>query len=243
MTAAEEVVWHEVECGRYTADLALWSALAAESAGPVLELGCGTGRIALNLAGEGLAVTGIDRSPSLVAELRRRADESGLAVEAVIGDVRSLALERRFATVIAPMQLVHLLGGRPGRARMLAGVAESLDPGDVFAAALLAGELSAAGGDQAGALPDVAERQGWIYSSLPVEVLAREGALEVRRLRQIVSPEGELREELDAIRLEQLDADGFEVEAREHGLIPRERIEVPATADHVGSVVCVLEAG
>ena len=36
MSAAEEVLWHEVECGRYTADLALWSELAGEAAGPVL---------------------------------------------------------------------------------------------------------------------------------------------------------------------------------------------------------------
>ena len=243
MSAAEEVLWHEVECGRYTADLALWSELAGEPAGPVLELGCGAGRVTLHLAHQGLAVTGLDRSPALITELRRRADESGLAVEAVIGDARSLALERRFAAVIAPMQLAHLLGGPAGRARMLAGVAGRLDPGGVFAAALLAGDLRLAGGDQVGALPDVAERQGWIYSSLPVEVLAREGALEVRRLRQVVSPDGDLREELDAVRLEQLDADGFEAEAQELGLIARERIEVPPTADHVGSVICVLEAG
>ena len=88
----------------------------------------------------------------------------------------------------------------------------------------------------------MAEHQGWVYSSLPIEVHARAGGLEVRRLRQVVSPDGELREELDAIRLEELDADSFEAEAREHGLIARERIEVPPTDDHVGSVVCVLEA-
>ena len=74
-------------------------------------------------------------------------------------------------------------------------------------------------------------------------MLAREGALEVRRLRQVVSPDGDLREELDAVRLEHLDADDFEAEAQELGLIARERIEVPPTADHVGSVICVLEAG
>lgn len=245
MNATEEVIWHEVECGHYAADLALWSGLGAEAAGPVLELGCGSGRVALHLAEQGQAVTGLDRSPALIAELRRRAEESGLAAKAVVGDARELelVLDGGFAAIIAPMQLAHLLGGRSGRLRMLTGIAARLRPGGVFAAALLADELRSAGGDEAGVLPDVAERDGWVFSSLPVEVLARAGAIEVRRLRQVVSPAGELREELDAIRLEQLDADGFEAEAQEVGLTARERIEVPATADHVGSVVCVLEAG
>jgi SAM-dependent methyltransferase len=242
VTPAEEVVWHEVECGRYAADLALWSELGAEAAGPVLELGCGAGRVALHLAGRGLEVTAIDSSPALVTELRRRAAEAGLAVEAAVGDARRLEVEGRFGAIIAPMQLTHLLGGRSGRVRMLAGVAQRLHPGGAFAAALLADGLRSAGADQAGALPDVAEHQGWVYSSLPIEVRARAGGLEVRRLRQVVSPDGELREELDAIRLEQLDADSFEAEARELGLVARERIEVPPTDDHVGSVVCVLEA-
>ena len=57
-TADRETIWHEVECGSYAADLALWSELAAEVAGPVLELGCGTGRVALHLAAEGREVTG-----------------------------------------------------------------------------------------------------------------------------------------------------------------------------------------
>jgi SAM-dependent methyltransferase len=242
MSAVEEVIWHEVECGRYAADLALWRSLGAEAAGPVLELGCGSGRVALALAGQGLAVTGLDRSPALIAELRRRARRSELTVDGVVGDARELALERRYAAIIAPMQLAHLLGGRSGRARMLARVADRLCPGGAFAAALLADELRSAANDGAEALPDVAEREGWVYSSLPVEVVARDGAIEVRRLRQVVSPAGELREELDTIRLDLLDAEGFEAEARDAGLLARERIEVPATPDHVGSVVCVLEA-
>ncbi|MGH2988067.1 MAG: class I SAM-dependent methyltransferase, partial [Solirubrobacterales bacterium] len=60
--AAREPIWHEVECGSYTADLAVWSGLASEAAGQLLELGCGTGRVALRLAGDGHAVTALDRS-------------------------------------------------------------------------------------------------------------------------------------------------------------------------------------
>jgi SAM-dependent methyltransferase len=239
--ATREPIWHEVECGSYAADLALWSVLASEAAGAVLELGCGTGRVALRLAGEGHAVTALDRSPALVAELRRRSHATGVAVDALVAEARRFELERRFAAILAPMQLVHLLGGPGGRAELLERVAAHLAPGGIFAAALLAGGGGAvAHGNPA--LPDVLERDGWVYSSLPIEVRALEGGLEVRRLRQLVSPAGALTEKTETVRLDHVEPERFEAEACGVGLEPRERIEVPPTTDHVGSIVCVLEA-
>ncbi len=241
MSARRDVVWHEVECGRYAADLALWSALAGEAAGPLLELGCGTGRVALHLAAEGYEVTGLDSSPELLAELRRRASAAGLRLDGVVGEAREFALDREFAAVLAPMQLVHLLGGPGGRGAMLERAAAHLRPAGALAAALLAADLASEGADRGPVLPDVAERDGWVYSSLPVEVLAIDGGFEVRRLRQLVSPSGELSERIEAIRLDHLDADQFEAEAAVAGFVPRERIEIAPTHDHVGSTVCVLE--
>jgi SAM-dependent methyltransferase len=238
--AAREPTWHEVECGSYAADLAVWSGLASAAAGPLLELGCGTGRVALRLAGEGRLVTALDRSPALVADLRRRADAAGIEVEALVAEARGFELERRFAAILAPMQLVHLLGGPPARAEMLERVAAHLAPGGLFAAALLAGSADAVGHGNP-PLPDVLERDGWVYSSLPIEVRARERGLEVRRLRQLVSPAGTLTEETETVRLDHLEPERFEAEAGSAGLELRERIEIPPTADHVGSIVCVLE--
>jgi SAM-dependent methyltransferase len=243
MTApgSTEVAWHDIECGRYRADLPLWRELAAKIEGPLLELGCGTGRVALELAGGGAAVTGLDRSPALIEALEQRAAERGLAIDGVVGEVRGFSLGRRYGAVLAPMQLVHLLGGPVGRRAMLESVVGHLRPGGSFAAALLAADLSGSG-DDAPPLPDVAEHDGWVFSSLPVEVLAVGGGFEVRRLRQIVAPSGELREEVDSIRLEVLDIGDFEAEAEAAGLEPRERIQIAATVDHVGSTLCVMEA-
>jgi len=53
------VIWHDVECGGYEGDLALWRELAA-AGGPILDLGCGTGRVALDLARRGHRVHGLD---------------------------------------------------------------------------------------------------------------------------------------------------------------------------------------
>ena len=56
MSETPGAIWHDVECGAYGADLALWEELATAAGGPVLDLGCGTGRVVLHLARRGHAV-------------------------------------------------------------------------------------------------------------------------------------------------------------------------------------------
>src|SRR5215212_2421318 len=108
---ADDVVWHDVECGGYEADLPLWRSLAADAAGPVLEIGCGTGRVALDLAEHGFDVAALDPVSALIRALEERARAGRVAVEAAVGDARTLNMRRRdFALVIAPMQVVQLMG-------------------------------------------------------------------------------------------------------------------------------------
>jgi SAM-dependent methyltransferase len=98
------VVWHDVECGGYRADLPLWRGLAAATVGPVLDVGAGTGRVALDLARAGHDVTALDREAELLDELNRRA--AGLLVETVVADAADFSLARRFGLVIVPMQTI-----------------------------------------------------------------------------------------------------------------------------------------
>lgn len=241
---AEEVVWHDVECGAYGADLATWADLADRFGDPVLDLGCGTGRVALALARHGHDVTGVDESGALVGELARRAAAEGLEVAAVRADVRELRLGRAFGLAIAPMQVVQLLGGRTGRLVALGRVREHLRPGGRLAAAIVEGVPAAAlgAGDPGEGVPDVREVGGWVYSSLPLGSSARDGVLEVRRLRQVVSPAGELTESRHGDLLDLLDAATLESEASEARLRPAGRLEVGAGDAHVASTVVVLEA-
>lgn len=239
-TVSPPIVWHDVECAGYGADLPLWGELAREAAGPVLDVGCGTGRVALHLARAGHEVTALDRDPQLLAELGRRAAAERLEVATVAGDVRDLHLAGRFALIAAPMQLVHLLGGAGGRARLLEGAADHLAPGGRAAISLLADQREVAGQGPS-PLPDVLELDGWVYSSLPLEVRQREGELEVRRLRQVVSPWGELQDEVDVTRLDLVDADQLESEAGRAGLRPVDRRPIAATSEHIGSTVVLLE--
>src|SRR6185295_14842394 len=99
------IVWHDLECGAYRADLELWQVLAdltARRGKPcdVLDLGCGTGRVSLDLGAHGHRVTGVDVDPVLIEELRRRAAAENLAVGGVAADARDFQLGRRFDLVL-----------------------------------------------------------------------------------------------------------------------------------------------
>jgi SAM-dependent methyltransferase len=240
---ADAVVWHDVECGGYQADLALWRSLAADASGPVLEIGCGTGRVALDLAARGFEVAALDSEAALVRALAERARARGLAVAAGVGDARSLSLERRdFALVIAPMQVVQLMGGDAGRRAMLDSVRSHLRPGGRFAAALADPFEGVPAEDAGPPLPDVREQDGWVFSSTPVAVRSEPDGTAIDRLRQAVSPEGRLDESMTSIVLDAIGAGELESEASGAGFRVLPRRAVAATGDYVGSAVVVVEA-
>ena len=77
-------------------DIAFYRALAREGGGPVLELGCGTGRVLLEIAADGFPCTGLDASQHMLARLRAKSELSNLRL------------------VRAPMQKFELRGERFG---------------------------------------------------------------------------------------------------------------------------------
>jgi len=101
MTVSAHVVWHDVECGGYDADLELWRQLGREAGGPVLDVGAGTGRVALRLAEDGMDVTALDRDlgDSLDAAVANAAGEHvyALPTYTALLDLRDLLAERGLA--------------------------------------------------------------------------------------------------------------------------------------------------
>ena len=245
--ARGETPWHDLECGSYVADLALWRKLAAAAArkggahATVLEIGCGTGRVTLALAAAGCQVTGIDTDRELVAALQGRARERDAEVEAFVADARTFDLGRRFDLVLAPMQLVQLLRSQAARARMLRRIAAHLEPHGLAGFAMLAPSFELFDEDSAPLLPDIREIGGWVFSSQPVAIRSLHGgaAIELERRRQAVSPRGEIVESTSRVVLAAFTAEALEQEAVEAGLVPHERREIAATRDHVASSVVI----
>jgi SAM-dependent methyltransferase len=230
------VVWHDVECGRYTADLDLWRELAARERGPVLDVGAGTGRVTLPLARAGHDVTALDVEPELLAALRDRA--GGLPVATVAADARDFALDRRFGLIIVPMQTVQLLDARAG---FLAAAHRHLVPGGLLAIAITAaiedfGELEELPEPDRGAVAD------WRFASQPTAVRALPAATRIERVRRSFAPDGAMIEEDDVIDLANLTVGRLEAEARAAGFVPDSARTIPATDEHVGSEVVLLRA-
>ena len=114
--------------------------------GPVLELGIGTGRLALPLAAGGVEVHGIDASPAMLARLR--AKPGGDAIPVVEGDFADAGnlLDRPYALVFVAFNTLFELGSQDDQLRCFRGVAAHLLPGGAFVVEAIA-PVGAPGGD------------------------------------------------------------------------------------------------
>lgn len=93
-------------------DVEFYRGVARRLGGPVLELGVGTGRVAVPVASDGVEVVGVDLNPAMLARARERAKEAGLPrgrLSLRRGDLRDFSLGRRFPLITAPFNaLLHL---------------------------------------------------------------------------------------------------------------------------------------
>lgn len=246
---APQIIWHDVECGFYRADLPLWQELAdAETAarpGPVLDVGAGTGRVALHLARARHRVTALDCEESLLRALRERA--TGTSVKTVRADARTFDIDRHdFALCIAAMQTVQLLGGSPERVAFLRRARAHLRPGGLLACAIVTDidQFDCTAGDS-GPSEETARSGDHVYVSRAIRVRARIASILIVRERRIRSPRRRGRERAagrDVIELARVSRSQLEREGREAGLTPLPARVVEPTDDHLGSVVVMLRA-
>jgi SAM-dependent methyltransferase len=113
-------------------DVPFWQRVAAAADGPVLELGCGTGRVTVPLARAGIPLIGIDLSSPMLHRARTRLHRTRLAARArlVRGDIRRLPFApATFALVAAPYGILQSLVRDRDLAATLSAVAAALRPG------------------------------------------------------------------------------------------------------------------
>jgi SAM-dependent methyltransferase len=229
------VAWHDAECGSYTADLPLWEELAAAAGGPVLDVGAGTGRVALHLARAGFDVTALDIDRDLVAELERRAAAEGLSVPVVVADASAFDAAG-FALVAVPMQTIQLVGDRAG---FFASARRALLPGGLMALAI-ATDLEAFDGGGHLPDPDVLLRDGTRFVSQPTAVRVLPELTRIERVRQTIGPDGTRSSAPDVIELAALTVAALEAEGEAAGLRPEPARTIAPTDEHVGSEVVLL---
>jgi SAM-dependent methyltransferase len=233
------VIWHDLECGTYRADLPLWRELAdARPDGAILDIGAGSGRVALDLARRGRRVIALDRDPTLLAALRQHA--GNLDIQTVCADARSFALPHKesIALCIAPMQTVQLLGGSAGRMAFLRRAHAHMRPGGLLACALVSEiePFDCTGGDL-GPSPETCHIDGIRYTSQATRVVAKRQTILIERHRRT---DGSCAVERDLIELDRIGAADLEREGIAAGLRPAAARHVPTTADHAGSDVVML---
>jgi SAM-dependent methyltransferase len=269
--ASREVIWHDLECGAYRADLALWRELGQLGCpGParsrILDVGAGTGRVALDLARAGHGVTALELRPALLDALRSRAGQ--LDVQAEQADARDFELrENNFGLCLVPMNTIQLLSGSAARIAFLGRVRAHLRPGGVLACAIITAPepFDCARGDPEPS-PETARLGGFIYVSRTRRVSVSAHTILIERERQIVSlgeparttepcsgepprgaSDGEGSLEIhpagrELIRLDRVQVPVLEREGIEAGLHVEPSRQVPPTDEHAGSAVVMLRA-
>lgn len=141
--------FYDAENAQMDEDLPLYSRLVAEVGGPVLDVGCGTGRVTLHLAQEGVSVVGVDYSQAMLDRAARKLavlPDLRTQVTWVHGDLLDINLDEHFSLIVVPyngfmhfksqavqIEALERLRGwlRPGGLLVI----DLPNPGDFFASA------------------------------------------------------------------------------------------------------------
>jgi len=130
-------ILYDLEYQQQTEDIPHYVQLARRMRGPVLELGCGTGRITLPIAQAGVEVHGMDASADMLRgleeKLSREPDSVRWRVRYSQGDFCQLAPDPRYSLVILPFNAIHHCPGMAKRRELFRGVRGMLRSGGTFA--------------------------------------------------------------------------------------------------------------
>jgi len=124
---------YDAWCRSVLEDIPFYVDLAVRSGGPVLELGVGSGRVAVPTALAGVRVVGIDSSPAMLELARRRAKPHNVDLRLLEADMRMLPDLGTFALVTIPFRALLHLSSDEERRGLLTAVRDRLEPGGMLA--------------------------------------------------------------------------------------------------------------
>ena len=116
----------------YYDDYPLTELWARTTGGPLLDLACGTGRMALRMAALGYQVTGVDITPEMIALARQKAIQQAASIDWVVADARAFHLQKQFSLVYMLENAFQFFLTREDQEAMLARVREHLLPEGCF---------------------------------------------------------------------------------------------------------------
>ena len=124
---------YDAWCRSVLEDIPFYVDLAVRSGGPVLELGVGSGRVAVPTALAGVRVVGVDSSPAMLELARRRAKPHDVDLRLLEADMRALPDLGTFALVTIPFRALLHLSSDEERRGLLTAVRDRLEPGGMLA--------------------------------------------------------------------------------------------------------------
>jgi SAM-dependent methyltransferase len=123
---------YDLVCDAFDEDYPVIEQWARTTGGPLLDLACGTGRMALYMAALGYQVTGVDIVPEMIGWARQKAAARSLSVEWVVADARAFQLHKQFPFIFMLMNAFQFLPTRQDYEALFARVREHLLPDGYF---------------------------------------------------------------------------------------------------------------
>jgi ubiquinone/menaquinone biosynthesis C-methylase UbiE len=123
--------WDEMESEKRD-DIPFFQKQIEKFGGPVLEIGCGTGRVTIHLAKMNVKITGIDNSKSMLEQARKKASFENLDINFINSDMRYFNIDKRFKTIVSPYNSLSHVYEIEDIHSLLLKVKEHLEPDGVF---------------------------------------------------------------------------------------------------------------
>ena len=126
--------YYDLEHAGYVDDIDLYRNYASLTGSPILEPGCGTGRLLAALAQQGIELVGVDSSPAMLARARQRLEEQGLLkqVELIEADARTVRLSQRFLLAFMALNTFAHFITRDDQRAVLTTIYQHLLPGGIL---------------------------------------------------------------------------------------------------------------